>query len=106
MMAEKMLHDTQSPKKSNDLRCQNLLSRHHRFSRVPRFAGPLFLLFLALLVPSSGLVQSSVILVGSGSSVPVPLYRRWSEEFNKRRPDIQVQYVALGTGEGIRQISK
>jgi phosphate transport system substrate-binding protein len=49
--------------------------------------------------------QKSVALVGSGSSVPLPLYKKWAEEYNKRSSLIQLQYVPLGTIEGIRQIS-
>jgi phosphate transport system substrate-binding protein len=51
------------------------------------------------------MATDSVVLVGSGSSVPVPLFRRWAEEYNKRNSAIQFQYVPLGTVEGIRQIS-
>jgi phosphate transport system substrate-binding protein len=65
----------------------------------------LFLFFALWMLPCYGLAQQSVVLVGSGSTVPVPLYRRWSEEFNKRSPDVQMQYVPLGTSEGIKQIS-
>jgi phosphate transport system substrate-binding protein len=44
------------------------------------------------------------VLVGSGSSVPAPLYKRWTEEFGKRNR-IQMRYLPVGTGEGIKQIS-
>jgi phosphate transport system substrate-binding protein len=49
--------------------------------------------------------QSSVVLVGSGSSVPAPLYSRWSQEYAKRTSKVQVRYVPSGTSEGIKQIS-
>ena len=49
--------------------------------------------------------QENVVLVGSGSSVPAPLYSRWAQEYGKRNPHIQMRYVALGTSEGIKQIS-
>ena len=49
--------------------------------------------------------QSTVILVGSGSSVPTPLYNRWTQEYGKRSPDIQMRYLTVGTSEGIKQIS-
>jgi len=72
----------------------------------PKMFAFLSLLFLAWLFPSAIAAQSSVILVGSGSTVPVPLYRRWTEEFNKLSPNVQMQYLPLGTEEGIRQISR
>jgi phosphate transport system substrate-binding protein len=49
--------------------------------------------------------QDTVVLVGSGSSVPAPLYTRWAQEYGKRNPHIQMKYVPLGTSEGINQIS-
>jgi phosphate transport system substrate-binding protein len=49
--------------------------------------------------------QETVVLVGSGSSVPAPLYSRWTQEYGKRNPHIQMRYVPLGTSEGIKQIS-
>jgi len=49
--------------------------------------------------------QSSVVLVGSGSSVPAPLYNRWAQEYAKHNPKIQVRYVPSGTSEGIKEIS-
>jgi len=50
--------------------------------------------------------QDAVVLVGSGSSVPAPLYNRWATEYNKRNPSLQFRYLAIGTSEGIKQISK
>jgi phosphate transport system substrate-binding protein len=49
--------------------------------------------------------QETVVLVGSGSSVPAPLYNRWAIEFNKRSPNTQFKYLPTGTKEGIADIS-
>lgn len=49
--------------------------------------------------------QNAVVLVGSGSSVPAPLYSRWTQEYGKRSSSIQMRYLPVGTSEGIRQIS-
>jgi len=49
--------------------------------------------------------QSATVLVGSGSTVPAPLYTRWSVEYGKRNPGIQLRYLPVGTSEGIKQIS-
>ena len=45
------------------------------------------------------MAMDSVVLVGTGSSVPVPLFRKWAEEYNKRSSAIQLQYLPLGTVE-------
>jgi len=50
--------------------------------------------------------QEKIVLVGSGSNVPLRLYQAWIDEFNKRDPGVQVQYLALGTSQSIKQISE
>ena len=49
--------------------------------------------------------QNAVVLVGSGSSVPAPLYGRFTQEYGKRNSNIQMRYLPVGTSEGIKQIS-
>lgn len=49
--------------------------------------------------------QESVSLVGAGSTVPLPLYTKWAQEFNKISRAVQMQYQPMGTGEGIKLIS-
>jgi phosphate transport system substrate-binding protein len=49
--------------------------------------------------------QNAVVLVGSGSSVPAPLYNRWTQEYGKRNSNLQMRYLPVGTSEGIKQIS-
>src|SRR5262245_15685005 len=66
--------------------------------------------WLLWFVISASLLQSvsfaqSLVLVGSGSSVPAPLYAKWAEQYNQRDPKFQVRYLALGTSEGLAQIS-
>lgn len=64
----------------------------------------LMLLILAFCnMPSRA--QDILVLVGSGSSIPTPLYNRWAQEFAKHNPRVQVRYVPIGTSEGIAQIS-
>jgi len=64
----------------------------------------LFLLGLGLRSAPAG-AQDVVVLVGSGSSVPAPLYNRWTKEYGKRNPKLQMRYLPVGTSEGIKQIS-
>jgi phosphate transport system substrate-binding protein len=63
------------------------------------------LVLVVALLHSVSSAQEAIVLVGSGSSVPAPLYNKWSEEYNKRNPKIQMRYVPIGTSEGIKQIS-
>jgi phosphate transport system substrate-binding protein len=63
------------------------------------------LVFVIGLCHPHGWAQEALVLVGSGSSVPAPLYNRWAQEYNKRDSGIQVRYLPIGTSEGINQIS-
>ena len=63
-----------------------------------------FVIVVSFLQPVS-FAQQIVVLVGSGSSVPAPLYTKWAEQYNRRDPKVQIRYVALGTSEGLAQIS-
>jgi phosphate transport system substrate-binding protein len=63
-------------------------------------------LFTFGLYGSSAQAQNAVVLVGSGSSVPAPLYNRWIQEYGKRNANIQMRYVPIGTSEGIKEISR
>lgn len=67
-----------------------------------------FLLLLALVLASALAVlsQQAILLVGSGSNLPSPLYAYWVEEFNKRDPSVQVHYLPLGTVQSIHDISR
>lgn len=49
--------------------------------------------------------QKTIVLVGAGSSVPVPLYKHWADDYNHSHSTIQLQYMPLGTSEGIKQIA-
>ena len=65
----------------------------------------LFSLFTFGLHGAFANAQNAVVLVGSGSSVPAPLYNRWAQEYGKRTPNLQMRYLPVGTSEGIKQIS-
>jgi len=69
--------------------------------------------FLCLVMTALGLfsaprirAQETIMLVGSGSTVPSPLYVKWADEFNKRNPRVQVRYLPIGTSESITAISR
>src|SRR5579864_1777554 len=63
------------------------------------------LLVLLVLAVGPAQAQDSVSLVGAGSTVPLPLYSKWAQEFNKINRAVQMQYQAMGTNEGLKLIS-
>ncbi len=45
-----------------------------------------------------------VRLLGAGATFPAPIYQKWFESFRQTRPQVNVQYEAVGSEEGIRRI--
>jgi len=65
----------------------------------------LLFFFVCAAAVTSSYGQNAVVLVGSGSSVPAPLYNRWTQEYGKQKSSVQLRYLPVGTSEGIKQIS-
>ncbi|HUL17289.1 MAG TPA: phosphate ABC transporter substrate-binding protein PstS [Terriglobales bacterium] len=59
---------------------------------------------LAILVAQSVGAQSDITLVSTGSSLPEPLYLRWSEDFHNQNAQIKVRYLPEGTGASVSRI--
>jgi phosphate ABC transporter phosphate-binding protein len=51
-------------------------------------------------------VDGAVNLVGAGASFPYPLIAKWSYEYNRMHPEIQINYQSIGSGGGIKQITE
>ncbi len=47
---------------------------------------------------------AEVKLHGGGSTFSAPIYQKWFQSFQGTRPEIQVRYDVVGSGEGIRRI--
>jgi phosphate transport system substrate-binding protein len=42
---------------------------------------------------------------GAGATFPYPIYSKWFAEYNKLKPNVQINYQSIGSGGGIRQIT-
>jgi len=49
--------------------------------------------------------QSQTTLRGGGATFPHPMYATWFVEFHMLHPDIEIEYEAIGSGVGIREIT-
>ncbi|MBE9012122.1 phosphate ABC transporter substrate-binding protein PstS [Pseudanabaenaceae cyanobacterium LEGE 13415] len=58
---------------------------------------------IALAPVLSAMAQSTTIN-GAGATFPALLYERYISEFKKKQPNINVNYQAIGSGGGIRQV--
>lgn len=74
----------------------------NNFARLLRSTS---LLAAALLAGSpDGHAQDSVTLVGTGSTLPEPLYLAWNDAYHKQHPETQLRYLGEGTAESSRKI--
>jgi phosphate transport system substrate-binding protein len=60
------------------------------------------LVCLALAMAVSALGQST--LNGAGATFPNPMYSKWFSEYHKLHADVEINYQAIGSGGGIRQV--
>jgi phosphate transport system substrate-binding protein len=54
----------------------------------------------------SARVEAATQLQGAGATFPAPLYQRWIAEYTKSNPDLQINYQAVGSGAGIKQLTQ
>jgi phosphate transport system substrate-binding protein len=40
----------------------------------------------------------------AGATFPAPIYQKWFQEYKTAHPDVQINYQALGSGAGMRQL--
>jgi phosphate transport system substrate-binding protein len=52
------------------------------------------------------MAASAETINAAGATFPAPIYQKWFEEFHKMHSDIQVNYQAIGSGGGIRQLTE
>jgi phosphate transport system substrate-binding protein len=73
-----------------------------------RIVKRMFLLFLTVGITLFGINvvghTATVKLNGAGATFPYPLYSKWFNEYNKLKPDVQINYQSIGSGGGIQQI--
>ncbi len=43
-------------------------------------------------------------LVGAGATLPEPLYQRWIASFLANRPNDEIRYASIGSGEGLQRL--
>jgi phosphate transport system substrate-binding protein len=53
-----------------------------------------------------GAERGAVRLQGAGATFPNPLYQKWLSEYGKLNPNVRLDYQAIGSGGGIKQIKE
>src|SRR5947208_15549474 len=54
---------------------------------------------------AAGVAAQKIQITGAGATFPNPIYSKWFSEYNKLHPDVEINYQAVGSGAGVRQIT-
>jgi len=52
------------------------------------------------------IAKAALSINGAGASFPEPIYSKWFDEYHKKDSNIQINYQAIGSGGGIKQITE
>jgi phosphate transport system substrate-binding protein len=61
---------------------------------------------LALTMAAVVLVHAALSINGAGATFPYPVYSKWFDEYQKKHPDVQINYQSIGSGGGIKQVTE
>jgi phosphate transport system substrate-binding protein len=68
--------------------------------------GSMKTILLALAVSLPAMAGDKLLINGAGATFPAPIYSKWFSDYNKLHPDVQINYQAIGSGGGIKQITE
>lgn len=58
---------------------------------------------LTLTTATQGIAaETGTLINGAGATFPYPLYSKWFSEYQKVKPDVEINYQSIGSGGGIR----
>src|SRR5580704_6312995 len=64
------------------------------------------MLCIALFAVAATTAASAETINAAGATFPGPIYQKWFENFHKAHSDVQINYQAIGSGGGIRQLTE
>jgi phosphate transport system substrate-binding protein len=63
-------------------------------------------LFAVVCLAGVAASAESILINGAGATFPAPIYSKWFSDYNKLHPEVQINYQAIGSGGGIKQITE
>jgi phosphate transport system substrate-binding protein len=66
----------------------------------------MLLLTAGALLSTATAVYALVQINAAGATFPAAIYQKWFDQFKKAHPDVQINYQAIGSGGGIRQLTE
>jgi phosphate transport system substrate-binding protein len=77
------------------------LNREDGEKYMKRIAG----IFLAALFVASMASAQALLVNGAGATFPNPIYSKWFDEYHKSNRNIEINYLSVGSGAGIKQVT-
>ena len=60
----------------------------------------------AYLVSVTVHAADKVLINGAGATFPAPIYMKWFQDYNKEHSGVEINYQAIGSGGGIKQLTE
>ena len=64
-----------------------------------------FATVLAVAALAVALSAQKVQITGAGATFPYPIYSKWFAEYNKKNPNVEINYQSIGSGGGVKQLT-
>ncbi|HUI29089.1 MAG TPA: phosphate ABC transporter substrate-binding protein PstS [Candidatus Acidoferrales bacterium] len=64
-----------------------------------------FLMVVAAVFVSAALLHGQTVINGAGSTFIYPMFSKWSNDYHKAHPDVEINYQSIGSGGGINQLT-
>lgn len=86
-------------------------AKHARMQNFTVLAGVLILLlsafFISVFMPfGNSIAEQRIDLNGAGATFPFPLIDAWRVEYQKIKPEININYQSIGSGGGVKQFTE
>jgi phosphate transport system substrate-binding protein len=62
--------------------------------------------WIVSLAAAASVAASAETINAAGATFPAPIYQKWFENYHKAHADVQINYQAIGSGGGIRQLTE
>jgi phosphate transport system substrate-binding protein len=59
----------------------------------------------AAIAAGPAVAQAATVLNGAGATFPAPIYTKWFSVYHDAHPDVEINYQAIGSGGGIKQVT-
>ena len=60
---------------------------------------------MAAVFVSAALLHGQTVINGAGSTFIYPMFSKWSNDYHKAHPDVEINYQSIGSGGGINQLT-